>query len=99
MMEMFICGVCGGPVTSITHDDGWTNWSCPCGRTMGVRAPYGELDLGVVRRDPEGPGNQFDVFYEEFTSVTETGCDSVVGLEAVEKAINVCLGEVVEQEP
>jgi hypothetical protein len=98
-MEIFICAACGSRVGSEVDEEGWTHWSCFCGRTMGIAAPYGELDLGLIREDPEGPGNQFDVFYEEFTSVTETGCDSVVGLEAVEEAIDVCLGEVVEQEP
>lgn len=89
-MELFICAVCGGPVTSITHEDGWTNWSCPCGKTMGVRAPYGELDLGIIRQENDmNRWNQYHIFEESFVGL----------LEAVEEPVNVCLGEVVEQEP
>jgi hypothetical protein len=42
---MFLCAACNQPTTSATQPDGWVNWSCPCGRTCGILAPYGKIDL------------------------------------------------------
>jgi hypothetical protein len=42
---MFLCAACNQPTTSTIQPDGWVNWSCPCGRTSGVLAPYGTFDL------------------------------------------------------
>jgi hypothetical protein len=45
--RLFLCGACWGEVTDYTDEEGWRHWSCPCGRTIGIMAPYGELDLGL----------------------------------------------------
>lgn len=72
----FMCGVCAGPVTSSTDDGGWTHWSCPCGRTCGMSAPFGELDLGIVRAEPEGENN-FAAFNETFEGYQTVRLDKV----------------------
>lgn len=85
---MIICSTCDGQVESEVDEEGWTHWSCPCGGTYGIAAPFGELDLGIsarmsdlMRRD------QFHVFEESFDS------------HPVEEPVDVAVGEVVEQEP
>ena len=37
----------------------------------------GTLDLGIVRGSAPGKSNDLDLFFEEFTSVTESGCDFI----------------------
>lgn len=75
----FICGVCAGPVTSLTDPEGWTRWSCPCGRTCGMSAPYGALDLGIIRQEPDGENN-FAVFKETWEGVQTVRHDKVTDL-------------------
>jgi hypothetical protein len=42
-----------------------------------IASNEGALDLGIVRGSAPGKFNNLDVFFEEFTSVTEFGCASI----------------------
>ena len=65
------CGLLMSRMKTVKNGEHWTDWCCwACPHTFGGMSDRGNLDLGLIRVEPEG-GNDLGVFVEESMATLE----------------------------